>query len=578
MCPEQAPARRRSARLTLAAALAVSLELPCLAPHALAQRPRGPRFEIVVPAGARSEPVTGRAFVFIARDATPEPRLRAGGVVSVPFFGVDVDDLPPGGAAVVDRRTPGYPLPSLDSLPPGDYYVQALLSLYTRFARADGHTIWAHMDQWEGQEFTTSPGNLVSAVRRVRLGGRAPSRIRLELTRVLPPVEIPPDDRYVKRIRIRSEMLTRFWGHPIFLGAVVLLPRGYDEHPDLHYPAIWVQGHFTLNPPFDFTLDSTPEPDSVRRARIERTDHRESGRELARAWLSDSFPRMVAIRILHPTPYYDDSYAVNSANNGPYGDAIMQELVPYLEEHFRVIRRPYARVLTGGSTGGWEALALQVYHPEFFGGTWSFYPDPVDFRRYELVNLYSDTNAFVLKRSPWITVERPSERRPDGQPVVTIRQENRLNNVRGSRRRGGENFAIWEATYGPTDADGYPAAIWNDATGTIDREVARYWREHDYDIRDYLARNWRRIGPELTGKIFVLCGDMDNYYLNLAVYLLEDFLEGARDPAYGGSFRYGRPMKGHGWQPMTNADLVREMADHVARHAPSGEASEAWRR
>jgi hypothetical protein len=286
---------------------------------------------------------------------------------------------------------------------------------------------------------------------------------------------------------------------------------------------------------------------------------------------------MVAIRILHPSPYYDDSYAVNSANNGPYGDAIMQELIPYLEQQFRLIPAPYARVLTGGSTGGWEALALQVYHPDFFGGTWSYYPDPVDFRRYELVNLYADSNAFTITRNQWTKVDRPSERRPDGQPVVMIRQENQLNNVRGSRRRGGENFAIWEATYGPVDKDGYPAPIWNDSTGAINRDVAEYWRSHDYDLREYLERNWKTVGPSLVGKIHVLCGDMDNYYLNLAVYLLEDFLEHRTNPAYAGYFKYGRPQKGHGWQPTTNADLVREMADHVTAHEPAGPSAGAWR-
>jgi len=268
---------------------------------------------------------------------------------------------------------------------------------------------------------------------------------------------------------------------------------------------------------------------------------------------------------------------VNSANNGPYGDAIMQELIPYLEKQFRVIATPYARVLTGGSTGGWEALALQVYHPDFFGGTWSYYPDPVDFRRYELVNLYADTNAFYVTRNQWITMDRPSERRADGQPVVMLRQENQLNNVRGSRRRGGENFAIWEATYGPVDKEGYPAPIWNDSTGAINRDVAEYWRSHDYDLREYLERNWKTVGPSLIGKIHVLCGDMDNYYLNLAVYLLEDFLEHRTNPAYAGYFKYGRPQKGHGWQPTTNADLVREMADYVASHAPAGESTGAWR-
>ncbi len=555
----------------------LTLGLALAAPPAAAQRPRGAAFDVVISPALRTEAVTGRVFVMLARDSTSEPRLQAGGVVSVPFFGKDVEALRPGTPAIVDRGALGYPFRSLDQLPAGDYYVQALLSPYTKFARADGHTIWAHMDEWEGQQFNRAPGTLVSAVRRVHVDPRRGTRLRLELTHVLPPVEVPPDDPYVKRVRIKSEILSKWWGHPIYLGAVVLLPRGYAEHPDVRYPAIWLQGHFTLNAPFDFTLDSTPEPGPVRQARIDRTDHRESGLEFARSWLSDGFPRMVAIRILHPSPYYDDSYAVNSANNGPYGDAIMQELMPYLERQFRVIPAPYARVLTGGSTGGWEALALQAYHPDFFGGTWVYYPDPVDFRRYELVNLYADTNAFLIERNPWITAERPSERKADGQPVVTIRQENQLNNARGSRRRGGENFAIWEATYGPTDTDGYPAPIWDDATGTINRRVAEYWKAHDYDIRDYLERNWAKIGPSLVGKIHILCGDMDNYYLNLAVYLLEDFLEHRTTPPYGGYVRYGRPMKGHGWQPTSNADLVREMADHVARNTPAGQSPGAWR-
>jgi hypothetical protein len=541
------------------------------------QRPPGARFEIVVPASLRAEALTGRVFVFLAKDSADEPRLRAGGMVSIPFFGVDVNQLKPGSPAVIDRCAGGYPLKSLDDLPAGDYYVQALASVYTRFARADGHTIWAHMDEWEGQQFNTAPGTLVSTVRRIHVDPLSGTRARIELSRKLPAVDVPPDDRYVKQVRIQSQILTKWWGHPIYLGAVVLLPKGYDEHPSVRFPTVWLQGHFTLDAPFGFTLDSTPEPDSVRKARIERTDHRESGAEFARSWLSDSFPRMVAIRILHPSPYYDDSYAVNSANNGPYGDAIMQELIPYLEKQFRVIAAPYARVLTGGSTGGWEALALQVYHPDFFGGTWSYYPDPVDFRRYELVNLYADTNAFYVTRNQWITMDRPSERRADGQPVVMLRQENQLNNVRGSRRRGGENFAIWEATYGPVDKEGYPAPIWNDSTGAINRDVAEYWRSHDYDLREYLERNWKTVGPSLIGKIHVLCGDMDNYYLNLAVYLLEDFLEHRTNPAYAGYFKYGRPQKGHGWQPTTNADLVREMADYVASHATAGESTGAWR-
>ncbi len=532
------------------------------------------RFEIVVPRAIRAEPVTGRLFIFLAREATPEPRLQAGGMVSVPFFGEDVSALAAGTPGVVDGRAYGYPYEALQQLPAGDYYVQAMISPYTKFARADGHTIWAHMDEWEGQRFNMAPGTLVSDVRRMHVDPRRESTLRFTIARVLPEVQVPPDNQYVKRIRIQSKILTRWWGHPMYLGATVLLPKGYDEHPDVHYPVVWEQGHFTLSAPFGFTLDSASESPEARQERIERTTGRESRAEFRQSWLSESFPRMIAIRILHPSPYYDDSYAVNSANNGPYGDAIMQELIPYLEEHYRVIPKPYARVLTGGSTGGWESLALQVWHPDFFGGTWTFYPDPVDFRRYEQVNVYKDTNAFIIQRNPWITQDRPSERRSDGQPVVLLRQENQLNNARGSHRRGGENFAIWEAVFGPVDKDGYPAPIWNDHTGAINADVARAWR--DFDIRDYLDRNWTKVGPDLKGKIHVYCGDMDNYYLNLAVYLLQDFLEGTKDPAYGGSFQYGRPLKGHGWQPMSDANLIREMASTIKNNAPAGEPVTAW--
>src|SRR6202043_214203 len=121
-----------------------------------------------------------------------------------------------------------------------------------------------------------------------------------------------------------------------------------------------------------------------------------SGPDLYQRWTLAGFPRMIVVTFQHPTVYFDDSYAVNSANNGPYGDAIMNELIPYVESHFRIIKKPYARVLTGGSTGGWESLALQLFHPDFFGGTWTLCPDPVDFRRYQLVDIYKDENAFVI--------------------------------------------------------------------------------------------------------------------------------------------------------------------------------------
>ena len=523
------------------------------------------RFEITIPSSLKTEPLTGRVFVILTRDSTPEPRLQAGSYdSSVPFFGRDAVQLAPGTAAVIDGGTLGFPVRSLRDLAAGDYYVQAAISVYSRFPRADGHVLWLHDDQWEGQHWNTSPGNLVSAVRKVHLNPAAGYTIRLSVARALPPIVSPPDTKWVKHVKIQSALLTQFWGRPIYLGATVLLPRGYAEETSRTYPTIYIQDHFNLDPPFAFSTDSEPETAEHRAERLEVTAQ-EPGYEFGRAWMGDSFPRLVAVTFQHPTPYFDDSYAVNSPNCGPYGDALLTELIPYLETHFRLIREPRARLLTGGSTGGWEALALQVHHPDFFGGVWSFYPDPVDFRSYQLGNVYEDTSAFVVARNEWITSEIPTERDRTGMPVVSVRQESQLEAVLGSHGRSGEQFDAWEAVWGPVGGDGYPADLWDGLTGTMHHDVAQWMKAHDSDLRDYLERNWSRIGSPLVGKIHLYVGDMDSYYLNLAVYRLEDFLEHRTTPYYAGSVSYGRPMKPHGWQPMTNAALVRSMAgDHPA--------------
>jgi hypothetical protein len=302
-----------------------------------------------------------------------------------------------------------------------------------------------------------------------------------------------------------------------------------------------------------------------------------TGYQFYQSWIAANYPRVILITFEHPTPYFDDSYAVNSANNGPYGDAIMNELIPAVESHFRIIKQPYARMLTGGSTGGWESLALMVQHPKFFGGTWTMYPDPIDFRRYDLVNIYDDDNAFYAPGHQWLIPERYFQRTPDGQPQVTVKQMSQLEAVLGSHGRSAQQLDIWQAVYGPVGDDGYPKPLWDKATGKIDHDVARYMRDHGYDLRYYIETNWPTIGPDLAGKLHLLAGDMDDYYLNLSVYLLEDFLKGTTNPAYGGSFTYGRPMKGHGWQGMTKAELIQMIAARVAKIAPAGDDTTRWR-
>ncbi len=511
------------------------------------------RFEVEVPAAVRSEPMTGRMFVMISRTDQREPRSQVGRT-GIPFFGVDVEGLAPGQPVVIDGTVIGSPVERLADLPAGDYFVQAMLNVYTRFERADGHVVWMHQDQWEGQNWRRSPGNLYSEVVQVHLDPERGGTVRLAVTQEVPPVEVPPDDEFVQRFRIQSPMLTAFWGQPMYLGATVLLPEGYHDHPDVHYPTVHYQGHFSLRAPLGFS---------------------ERNRAVHEAWTGRDLPRMIVVTWQHPTPYFDDSYAVNSVNVGPYGDALLQELVPEIERRYRAIPEGWARVLTGGSTGGWEALALQVWNPDFFGGAWAFAPDPVDFRNVEGIDIYSDVNAFE-KVHEWRRVPIANTRRePTGEVVLTSRQRNYYELVNGTRGRSGEQLDIWSAVFGPLGADGYFQPLFDKRTGVIDPEVAQYWREN-FEIRHYLETNWTEVGPSLVGKLHVYAGDMDNFYLNVGCYHLEAFLESTTDPYYAGSFDFG-PRGGHGWRPMSNLELLRMMADHITRNAPRGADTRSWK-
>ena len=540
------------------------------------------RIEVSYAAGVHDGPLTGRLFLAVSPTADPEPRIAAYNSARqrdgrVPFFAADVAGVDPGETMVIDAAADGYPYARLGELPPGDYRVQALVHVYTEYHRQDGHVIRAPQDQWEGQRWAFSPGNLVSAPRRVSVDPASETPIRLELADVIPPIEVPPDTQWVRRVKIRSRILSEWWGHPMYLGAVVLLPRGYDENPRLRYPVVFEADHFGLEPAFGFTTEPpSGGPGLFAQMVRESGGMRESGYDFQRAWTGDDFPRVIAVTIQHPTPFFDDSYGVNSANNGPYGDAIHQELIPYLEENFRMIGEPYARVITGGSTGGWISLAWQVRHPTFYGGTWTFYPDSVDFRRYQLIDIYEDASAFLVPGAAPGAPERMFQRTIEGQPVGSVRQLSRLERAQGSRGRSGGQIDAWNAAYGPAGDDGYLRGLWDLETGVIDREVAHHMRDNGYDLRLYLEENWSRIGPDLAGKIRIYNPEMDQFYLPYAVYLLEEFLEGTTDPPYGGEVVHGRPMKGHLWSPFTNADLVRRMADHVAANTPAG-ASRAWR-
>ncbi|HEY6333319.1 MAG TPA: alpha/beta hydrolase-fold protein, partial [Blastocatellia bacterium] len=451
----------------------------------------------------------------------------------------------------------------------GDYYVQAIMNVYTECKRSDGHTVWVHLDR-TGSSFNTSPGNLYSDPIKVHIDPKAGFDIELKLGHIIPEPTPQPDTEWVKHIQIQSTLLSEFWGQPMYLGATVLLPKGYNQHPDLRYPVVYPQG-FLGGAAFGFDTD----PASLKQSEGLKRTGLQSGYEFYQSWISENFPRFLAVTFVEPSPFFPDGYGINSANEGPYGDAVVKELIPYIESHFRAIGQPYARVLEGASTGGWESLALQLHHADFFGGAWVYYPDPIDFRRYQMIDIYDDDNAFTAAGQPWAPPERPMRRTDQGQVVMTVRQLTRFEEVLGTKLRGGFQFGAWEAIYGPVGPDGYPRPLWDRQTGKIDHEVAQYMRDHGYDLRYYAEKNWADIGPKLTGKLHFMCGDMDNFYLNLAVYLFEDFAKQTSNPSAAATFEYGRPMKGHWWHPKNFAEVLRDMAAQIKANAPAG-TEQGW--
>ena len=175
--------------------------------------PAQARFSISFPAAVHPEPITGRVFLFLSHDSTPEPRIGVHPFQrGIPLFGADVAALRPGDTATIGDTTLGFPFTSLKDVPAGDYYVQALVNVYTEVHRSDGHTLWVHWDQWEGQQFNTSPGNLYSSVVKVHLDPAAPLTVSLALTKTIPARDLPADSKWVKRIRIQSDLLSKFWG------------------------------------------------------------------------------------------------------------------------------------------------------------------------------------------------------------------------------------------------------------------------------------------------------------------------------------------------------------------------------
>jgi hypothetical protein len=338
--------------------------------------------------------------------------------------------------------------------------------------------------------------------------------VRLTLDTVVPPIADPPETKYLKHVRVRSERLSRFWGRDVFLGAHVLLPEGWDARPRARYPLVVNHGHFSWT--MDGWRETPPDPalvpDSSARFKLKGYNRiqQQAGHDLFRWWTGPEAPRVLLVEIQHPTPYYDDSYAVNSANTGPYGDAIQYELIPELERRFRGIGRGGRGRPTAARPAGGRRSPCRRSTPT--SGTARGRPAPTRSTSAPTPSSTS-TRHERLPRGRAVEAHRaPRPPRLAGHVRRTIEMANRRELALGTRGRSGEQWDVWQATYSP---GGATATRCRSGQGHRAHRPGRraHWRER-YDLSHVLRRDWATLGPKLRGKLQIHVGDMDNYYLN----------------------------------------------------------------
>jgi hypothetical protein len=500
--------------------------------------------------------------------------------------------LQPGKHVGIDLHVPGYPRHSIQDVPAGAYCVQAELFRYQRYARGDGENLTLPVscvsDAGGDGAYGSPAGTLFSDVLEIIVEpGGIVGPVDLPLTHVVKPVASPgcsgkgADTKWIKTVRVNSKLLSDFWGQPMELEACVLLPFGFDTHPTAKYPLLVAHGHYSAVFQPGGRFDDAPPSNQSGYDYVDQL----YAYYLYRNWTSATGPfrgaRALVITINQPVPFFDDAYSVDSANVGPYGSAIVRELIPAVEKQFRGIGEGWARGVLGGSTGGWEAFAVQVLYPDEFNYAVAACPDPIGFTSYTTVGLYSDKNAYYYD-SPFKRTPRPGYRdrysgttvvpgtstptygSPYGQTTATIEEMNRREIVLGEHSRSCGQWDIWEAVFGPKGADGYPARIWckdprqcGDEYGAINRSVAAYWREH-FDMTHKIRTQWANgLGQKLSGKLHVYVGAGDSFFLTDAVMDLQDWVaktEATLDPPFGGEIVVGA-HDGRGYEHCFNGYL-----------------------
>jgi pimeloyl-ACP methyl ester carboxylesterase len=427
-------------------------------------------FELTFAPSVSLKPVTARVYVMLATPGSPgEPRLGPDWFQPQPFYALDVTDWKPGTPLRVGSQAMGYPGP-VSELPAGDYAIQAVI----RFNK-DTHKIG------------DGDGNAYGPIVKAQVDPKSPKLIRLNVDTMVPPRVFAETDR-IKLVELESPKLSAFHGRPIKHRAAVILPEGVQPGPEgKKLPTVYVIPGF-------------------------------GGDHFAAARMKDSpkfsFARDFLRVILDPDCGTGHHVFADSATNGPRGAALIEEFIPYIETKFPAIPDPRARLLNGHSSGGWSSLWLQVTYPEFFGGTWSTSPDPVDFRDFQKIDLYAAGENMYRDQKGG---RRPIARM-GGKPILFYDLFSKLDDVIG----WGGQLGSFEAVFSPLDPAGKPRKLWNRASGAIDPEVAKSWEA--YDIRIILERKWPSLSPHLKHKLHIITGSQDTFYLEGAVRLLQETL------------------------------------------------------
>ncbi|MFA0924379.1 alpha/beta hydrolase [Xanthomonas fragariae] len=479
--------------------------------------------------GASDQPTSGRLLVFatLAKDA--QAAAKGGKVEEVnanPFrptavavAAQEVTAFKPGDSVQIDLDNIAFPS-AFSALPAGDYLLQAVL---------DPDHSYGYDDR--------DDSDLVSAVTPVRLG-KGTSLPTLTLTKQVPdsddPWEVSPRAPQALRDAIPdaklhsadasmvSPSLSAFWGRPTSLRARVLTPPGYDSKAATRYPTVYVTHAFSGN-------------------------YNRFAGSIAATWsamAAKQMPPMIWVFLDQATPTGTHEFA-DSVNNGPWGTALTEELIPALERQYKMDGNAKGRFLTGHSSGGWATLWLQTRYPKLFGGTWSTSPDPSDFHDFTGPDLYAP-NANVYRRAdgsqfPLI--------RDKGKVVVDLETFAKLERVIGPY---GGQMTSFDWVFSPRGADGRPVPMFDRDTGKVDPAVVAYWRTH-YDISARVAAQWPTLKPDLDGKIHLIVGTADTFYLDGAARRFQAVLDGLGARS---DFRY---LEGR-----THFDLYKEGDDNRA--------------